>query len=115
MARHRAADACPAQRRRYTVFVVEDDNDMLKLVGEVLAKAGFISLRAQPPGDQRRVQQPPGPTSSARRVVAGCRRLQHPRAHPPQRKLSRLPVIMMTGKSEVTDAARGLSLGATVT
>jgi DNA-binding response OmpR family regulator len=27
-------------------------------------------------------------------------------------KLSKLPVIMMTGKSEVTDVARGLSLGA---
>ena len=27
-------------------------------------------------------------------------------------KIAKLPVVMMTGKSEVTDVARGLSLGA---
>jgi CheY-like chemotaxis protein len=115
MARHASGGrVAPRTGDRHTIFVVEDDADLLKLVGEVMAKAGFLTRFARkPPRDQRRLQRDaasrPG---AARRVPAGRRRIPDPRAHPRTTKLAKLPVIMMTGKSEVTDVARGLTLGA---
>jgi hypothetical protein len=41
---------------RHSVFVIEDDTDLSKLVGEILAKEGFLTRFARKPrGDQQRV------------------------------------------------------------
>ena len=48
MARHASSGrVTPRSGDRHTVLVVEDDMDLLKLVGEVLAKAGFITRFAR--------------------------------------------------------------------
>jgi two-component system OmpR family response regulator len=115
MARHSSGGrVAPRTGDRHTVFVVEDDNDLLKLVGEVLAKAGFITRFARNRQEiNAEFNKPPLPDIILLDVslpdADGFHILERIRNN---EKLSKLPVIMMTGKSEVTDVARGLSLGA---
>jgi len=115
MARHASSGRVPPhQGDRHTVFVVEDDNDLLKLVGEVLAKAGFLTRFARNRSEiNAEFNRPPLPDIILLDVslpdADGFQILERIRHN---EKLSKLPVIMMTGKSEVTDVARGLSLGA---
>lgn len=115
MARHASSGRVPPhQGDRHTVFVVEDDNDLLKLVGEVLAKAGFLTRFARNRSEiNAEFNRPPLPDILLLDVslpdADGFQILERIRHN---EKLSKLPVIMMTGKSEVTDVARGLSLGA---
>jgi CheY-like chemotaxis protein len=115
MARHSSGGlVMPRTGDRHTVFVVEDDNDLLKLVGEVLAKAGFITRFARNRQEiNAEFNKPPLPDIILLDVslpdADGFHILERIRHN---EKLSKLPVIMMTGKSEVTDVARGLSLGA---
>jgi len=115
MARHSAGGrVAPRNGERYIAFVVEDDMDLLKLVGEVLAKAGFLTRFAR-----NRVEINAGFNETPLPDVVlldvslpdadGFQILERIRHHP---KLAKLPVIMMTGKSEVTDVARGLTAGA---
>ena len=116
MARHASAGRVTPHggSDRHTVFVVEDDNDLLKLVGEVLAKAGFLTRFARNRAEiNAEFNRPPLPDIILLDVslpdADGFQILERIRHN---EKLSKLPVIMMTGKSEVTDVARGLSLGA---
>ena len=115
MARHASGGrVAPHSGDRHTVFVVEDDNDLLKLVGEVLAKAGFLTRFARNRAEiNAEFNRPPLPDILLLDVslpdADGFQILERIRHN---EKLSKLPVIMMTGKSEVTDVARGLSLGA---
>lgn len=115
MARHSSGGRVPPKSGdRHTVMVVEDDNDLLKLVGEVLAKAGFLTRFARNRAEiNAEFNKPPLPDILLLDVslpdADGFQILERIRHN---EKLSKLPVIMMTGKSEVTDVARGLSLGA---
>ena len=115
MARHSGSGrVLPRNGDRHTVFVIEDDGDLLKLVGEVLAKAGFLTRFARNRTEiNAEFNKPPLPDIVLLDVslpdADGFQILERIRGN---QKLSKLPVIMMTGKSEVTDVARGLSLGA---
>ena len=115
MARHASGGrVAPKSGDRHTVMVVEDDGDLLKLVGEVLAKAGFLTRFARNRAEiNAEFNRPPLPDILLLDVslpdADGFQILERIRHN---EKLSKLPVIMMTGKSEVTDVARGLSLGA---
>ena len=115
MARHSASGkVVPRNGERHSVFVVEDDADLSKLVGEVLTTAGFLTRFAR---DKREINnefnRPPLPDLMLLDVALpdadGFNILERIRATP---RIAKLPVILMTGKSEVTDVARGLSLGA---
>jgi CheY-like chemotaxis protein len=99
---------------RHSVFVIEDDADLLKLVGEVLSNAGFLTRfgrnRAEINAEFNKQPLPDLvlldvalPDTDGFAILERIRNNQ---------KLARLPVIMMTGKSDVADIARGLSLGA---
>ena len=115
MARHSSGGrVAPRNGQRHSVLVVEDDADMSKLVGEVLAKAGYLTRFAR---DKVQINdefnKPPLPDLVLLDVTLpdadGFQILEKIRSIP---RIARIPVIMMTGKSEVTDVARGLSLGA---
>jgi two-component system OmpR family response regulator len=115
MARHAAGGrVTPRNGERHSVFVIEDDESLLKLVGEVLAKAGFLTRFARNRAEiNAEFNKPPLPDIVLLDVslpdADGFQILERIRHN---EKLSKLPVIMMTGKSEVTDVARGLTLGA---
>lgn len=114
MARRAAERMPPRNGERHCVFVIEDDASLLKLVGEVLSKAGFLTRFARNRQEiNREFNATPLPDIVLLDVTLpdadGFQILERIRANP---KISRLPVIMMTGRSEVTDVARGLSLGA---
>ena len=115
MARHAAEGRVPPRNgERHVVFVIEDDGALLKLVGEVLAKAGFLTRFARSRTEiNAGFNETPLPDLILLDVslpdADGFQILERIRHHP---KLAKLPVIMMTGKSEPADVARGLSLGA---
>ncbi|HUP97171.1 MAG TPA: response regulator [Usitatibacter sp.] len=115
MARHASGGrVAPRNGERHVVFVVEDDSDLLKLVGEVLAKAGFLTRFARNRTEiNAGFNETPLPDLVLLDVslpdADGFQILERIRNHP---KLAKLPVVMMTGKSEVTDVARGLTAGA---
>ena len=115
MARHRAGGPVPPNNgRRHAVLVVEDDEALLKLVVEVLASAGFqvrtARNRAEINGE---INKAPLPDLILLDITLpdadGFQILERMRATP---KLAKMPVILMTGKSEVADVARGLALSA---
>jgi two-component system OmpR family response regulator len=115
MARHSSGGrVAPRNGERHMVFVVEDDPDMSTLVGEVLAKAGFLTRFARNRSEiNAEFNKPPLPDLILLDVTLpdadGFQILERIRGNP---RIARIPVIMMTGKSEVTDVARGLTLGA---
>ena len=114
MARHAGGRVPPRNGERHAVLIIEDDKDLSGLVGEVLAKAGFLTRFARNRAEiNADFNKPPLPDVVLLDVALpdadGFQILERIRGNP---KISRMPVIMMTGKSEVTDVARGLSLGA---
>lgn len=114
MARNAAGRIPPRNGQRHSILVVEDDADLLKLVGEVLAKAGFLTRFARSRAEiNAEFNKPPLPDLVLLDVrlpdADGFNILERIRNN---QKILKMPVIMMTGRSEVTDVARGLSLGA---
>jgi len=114
MARHPGGKVSPRNGERHSVFIIEDDKDLTALVGEVLAKAGFLTRFAKSRAEiNAEFNKPPLPDLVLLDVALpdadGFQILERIRAN---QKIAKLPVIMMTGKSEVTDVARGLALGA---
>ena len=114
MARNAAGRIPPRNGQRHMILVIEDDMDLLKLVGEVLAKAGFLTRfarsRAEINSEFNKTPLPDLVLLDVRLPDAdGFNILEKIRNN---QKIHKLPVIMMTGRSEVTDVARGLSLGA---
>lgn len=112
MARNAAGRIPPRNGSRHSILVVEDDGDLLKLVGEVLSKAGFLTRFARSRAEiNAEFNKPPLPDLVLLDVrlpdADGFNILERIRNN---QKILKLPVIMMTGKSEVTDVARGLSL-----
>jgi CheY-like chemotaxis protein len=114
MARNAAGRIPPRNGQRHSILVIEDDMDLLKLVGEVLAKAGFLTRfarnRAEINGEFNKSPLPDLVLLDVRLPDAdGFNILEKIRSN---QKILKMPIIMMTGRSEVTDVARGLSLGA---
>ena len=115
MARHASGGrVTPRNGERHSIFVIEDDPDMSSLVGEVLAKAGYLTRFARNKLEiNGELNKPPLPDLILLDVTLpdadGFQILEKIRSIP---RIAKIPVIMMTGKSEVTDVARGLSLGA---
>jgi two-component system, OmpR family, response regulator len=104
----------PRNGERHSIFVVEDDMDLLKLVGEVLTGAGFVTRFARNKAELRaEFARPPLPDLMLLDVtlpdIDGFNILQHLRSTP---RVAKIPVIMMTGRSEISDLTRGLTLGA---
>lgn len=114
MARHAGGRVPPRNGERHSVLVIEDDMDLLKLVGEVLATEGFLTRFARNKAEiNGEFNKPPLPDLLLLDVslpdTDGFHILERVRRMP---RIAKMPVIMMTGKSEVTDLTRGLSLGA---
>ena len=114
MARRPSEKVLPRNGNRHSVLVVEDDSDLLKLVIEVLGKAGFLTRSAKNRTEiNAEFNKTPLPDLVLLDVTLpdsdGFSILERIRGN---QKITRMPVIMMTGKSAVTDIARGLSLGA---
>lgn len=114
MARHAGGRVPPRSGERHDILVVEDDQALLHLLGEILSKAGFLTRFASTRAEvNAEFNKHPLPDLVLLDVMLpdadGFQILERLRGHP---KLSKLPVILMTGKSEVTDVARGLALGA---
>lgn len=114
MARHAGSKVTPRNGERHSVFIIEDDKDLSSLVGEVLAKAGFLTRFARNRAEiNAEFNKAPLPDIVLLDVALpdadGFQILEKIRA---TQKIAKLPVVMMTGKSEVTDVARGLALGA---
>jgi CheY-like chemotaxis protein len=115
MARHATGGKVPPRDgERHVVLVVEDDMALARLVAEVLGKAGFATRLARNKGEINvEFNKPPLPDIMLLDVslpdADGFNILERIRANP---RIAKLPVIMVTGKSEVTDVARGLALGA---
>ena len=110
----RGAPIEPRNGLRHVILVVEDDPPMQRLVGEVLANAGFLT-RAAGTRDEINAEfnRPPLPDLLLLDVslpdADGFAILERIRANP---RIATLPVVMLTAKSDVADVARGLALGA---
>ena len=114
MARNAGGRVTPRNGSRHSIFIIEDDKALSELVGEVLAKGGFLTRFARNRAEiNNEFNKPPLPDLVLLDVklpdADGFQILERIRGN---QKIKSLPVIMMTGKSEVTDVARGLSLGA---
>ena len=114
MARNAGGRVTPRNGSRHSIFIIEDDKALSELVGEVLAKGGFLTRFARSRAEiNAEFNKPPLPDLVLLDVklpdADGFQILERIRGN---QKIKTLPVIMMTGKSEVTDVARGLSLGA---
>ena len=104
----------PRNGSRHTIFVVEDDRDLARLVGEVLATAGFLTRFARNKAEiNTEFNKTPLPDLVLLDVslpdADGFSILERVRGNA---KIARIPVVMMTGRSEPADVARGLTLGA---
>ena len=114
MARNSAGRVQPRDGVRHNILVVEDDVTLLKLVGEVLAAAKFATRFARNRTEiNAEFNKPPLPDLVLLDVrlpdADGFNILEKVRGN---QKLVKMPVIMMTGRAEPADIARGLSLGA---
>ena len=104
----------PRNGSRHTLFVIEDDRDLARLVGEVLATAGYLTRFARNKSEiNTEFNKTPLPDLVLLDVslpdADGFAILERIRANA---KIARIPVVMMTGRSEPADVARGLTLGA---
>ena len=113
-ARRGAGKLSPRNGERHLVFVVEDDRDMTNLVSEVLAAEGFLTRAARNKNEINvEFNRPPMPDLILLDVTLpdadGFQILERIRGNP---RIAKIPVIMLTGKSEEADIARGLALGA---
>ena len=114
MAKHPGSKVMPRNGTRHSVLIVEDDKALLDLVGEVLSKAGFLTRFAVNRTEiNAEFNKQPLPDLVLLDVALpdcdGFQILERVRGN---QKITKMPVIMMTGKSDVADVARGLSLGA---
>jgi DNA-binding response OmpR family regulator len=115
MARHATGGPVPPRDgERHTILVVDDDYNLVKLVTEVLGMAGFdVRIARNGAGINHEINRTPLPDLMLLDVALpdadGFEILERIRA---DERIATLPVIMMTGKSEIADVARGLALSA---
>jgi CheY-like chemotaxis protein len=104
----------PRNGEKHALLVVEDDADLAQLVIDIFMTAGFEMHWAS---NRAEINQQMNRRPAVDLVLMdinlpdanGLEVLKRIRAHP---KLSKLPVIMMTGKSTAGDVAAGLMAGA---
>ena len=114
IARRNPTRVPPRNGEKYAILVVEDDPDLAQLVIDIFMTAGFEMHWAS---NKAEINQQMNRRPSVDLVLLdillpdthGLDVLKRIRAHP---KLSKLPVVMMTGKSTALDVAAGLSAGA---
>jgi DNA-binding response OmpR family regulator len=114
LARNRAGRVQPSNGERHTVLVIEDDTALLKLLGEILGTAGFDVRFARNREELKtEINRKPLPDLALLDLTLpdmdGYEVLERMRAHP---TLEKLPVIIMTGRSQAHHMTRGLALGA---
>jgi len=115
MARHSVGGVVPPRDGlHHCVLVIEDDLAMLKLVAEVLTGAGFRVRMARNRAEiNTEINKIPMPDLILLDITLpdadGFQILERIRATP---KIAKMPVVLMTGRSEPADVARGLSLSA---
>lgn len=114
LARNRGDRVPPRNGQRHSVLVIEDDAILLKLLGEVLGTAGF-DVRFARNREELKVELNRKPLPDIALLdlglpgMDGYEVLEKVRAHP---VLEKLPVIIMTGRSQAHHMTRGLALGA---
>jgi DNA-binding response OmpR family regulator len=114
LARNRADRVVPRNGERHSILVIEDDADLLKLLGEILGTAGF-EVRFARTRDELKTEMNRKPLPDLALLdlglpdMDGYEVLERVRSHA---VLGTLPVIIMTGRSQAHHMARGLSLGA---
>jgi two-component system OmpR family response regulator len=104
----------PRNGEKYSLLVVEDDPDLAQLVIDIFMTAGFEMHWASNKAEiNQQMNRRPGVDLVLLDIglpdANGLEVLQRIRQHP---KLSKLPVIMMTGRSSAEDVAAGLVAGA---
>ena len=115
MARHASGGrVAPHEGDRHTILVIEDDQALSTMVGEVMSTAGFLVRSARNRSEiNAEINKWPLPDLLLLDVALpdadGFQILERIRGNA---KLKGLPVILMTGRSEITDVARGLTLSA---
>ena len=114
LVRNRAEPVTPRDGVKYSVLVVEDDSDLLKLVGEIMRTAGFGMRFARNLAELRTELANGTPPDLVLLDVQlpdadGFEILEHLRS---STRFGTVPVMMMTGRSQAHHVARGLSLGA---
>jgi DNA-binding response OmpR family regulator len=114
LVRNRTEPVSPRDGVKHSVLVVEDDADLLKLVGEIMRTAGFAMRFARSLAELR-VELANGAVPDLVLLdvnlpdADGFEILEHLRA---STRFGTVPVMMMTGRSQAHHVARGLSLGA---
>jgi two-component system, OmpR family, response regulator len=114
LARNRGDRVVPSNGQRHSVLVVEDDGILLKLLGEVLGTAGF-DVRFARNREELKVELNKKPLPDIALLdltlpdMDGYEVLERLRGHP---VFEKLPVIIMTGRSQAHHMTRGLALGA---
>ncbi len=114
IARHAEAKVPPRNGKNHTLLVVEDDSDLAQLIFDIFGTAGF-ELRAA--SNRLAINREMKRGNEIDLVLLdiglpdadGLQVLQRIRQHP---TLGKLPVILMTGRSEATDVLAGLAAGA---
>lgn len=114
LVRNRAEPVKPRDGVKLSVLVVEDDADLLKLVGEIMRTAGFAMRFARSLTELRTELAngtPPDLVLLDGQLpdADGFEILEHLRA---STRFGTVPVMMMTGRSQAHHVARALSLGA---
>lgn len=114
IARRAATKIAPRNGESHALLVIEDDPDLSSLVAEIFSVAGFEVRRAANRAEiNAEVNKPILPDLVLLDIMLpdadGMQILARIRAHP---KLARLPVIMMTGKTDSSDVRAGLAAGA---
>ena len=114
LVRNRAEPLSPRDGVKHSVLVVEDDADLLKLVGEIMRTAGFAMRFARSLAELRTELANGTPPDLVVLDVQlpdadGFEILEHLRA---STRFGTVPVMMMTGRSQGHHVARGLALGA---
>jgi len=114
IARRATAKIPPRNGERHSLLVIEDDPDLSSLLQEIFTMHGFEVRRAANRAQINvEVNKPMLPDLILLDIMLpdanGLEILARLRTHP---KYARMPVIMMTGKAEVTDVKAGLAAGA---
>jgi len=114
LARNRSGAVKPRAGDRHSILVVEDDAELLKLVGEIMRTAGFSMRFARSVAELKAELATKGlpdlllldlrlPDGDGFDILESLRR---------DERFCDLPVVIMTGQAQGHHVARGLALGA---